>query len=83
MRRWTRLALLLAPLLGCAAPGPVARPADFPFHESQPPLMTLHWRVDRADGTVVARAGSPSSRPPTASTTPCSNSAPSTGTGAS
>lgn len=47
-----RLALLVS-LLGCAAPGPPAWPADFPFHAAVP-HVTIHWRVDPVDGAVTA-----------------------------
>lgn len=45
--------VLLVSLLGCAAPGPPARPADFPFHAGVP-HVTIHWRVDPVDGAVTA-----------------------------
>lgn len=47
------LVALLIPLLGCAALGPPARPADFPFHATEQ-LFNLHWRLDREAGAVTA-----------------------------
>jgi hypothetical protein len=65
--RWSRVlrsvvALLIPGLLlvGCAASGPMLRPADFPFHASVPPV-DIHWRlsldssVARADGLIERR----------------------------
>jgi hypothetical protein len=46
--------LLAGVLAGCAAAGPAPAPADFPFHATQPPFFTLHWRLDRTDGRVTA-----------------------------
>jgi hypothetical protein len=40
-------------LAGCAI-APAAPPAEFPFQASAPPLVTLHWRVDRDPARVVA-----------------------------
>ena len=48
-------------LVGCAAaPGPMLRPADFPFHVTVSPV-DIHWRlsqdsgVARADGLIERR----------------------------
>jgi hypothetical protein len=41
-------------LAGCAATGPTARPTDFPFHTTDPPFITLHWRVEQAATAVTA-----------------------------
>jgi hypothetical protein len=43
-RSWAAVGLLL--LAGCAAPGPGARPADFPEHAARP-HFDLHWRIER------------------------------------
>lgn len=48
------LAVALLILGGCGATSPPARSGDFPLHAAQPPLFTLHWRLDRGDGTVTA-----------------------------
>lgn len=55
-RVWLRLSLvgLLAPVLGCAGPGPAARPADFPLHAPHEGFAALHWRVDRTPEAAVA-----------------------------
>ena len=48
------LAGLLVALAGCAAQGPPARPADFPFHAAEQPLFALHWRLDQWEESVTA-----------------------------
>jgi hypothetical protein len=48
------LVALIASLVGCAAPGPAPRPADFPLHAVDQPPFSLHWRLDRAAGMVTA-----------------------------
>jgi hypothetical protein len=45
---------LIASLVGCAAPGPAPRPADFPLHAADQPPFSLHWRLDRAPGMATA-----------------------------
>jgi hypothetical protein len=45
--------LMAGVLAGCAAAA-LPAPADFPFHATQPPFLTLHWRLDRPDGRVTA-----------------------------
>ena len=47
------LAAVALTVLGCAAPGAPAHPADYPSHEAQA-FATVHWRIDRQDGTVTA-----------------------------
>ena len=55
-RVWLRLSVLglLAAVLGCAGPGPAARPTDFPLHASHEGFVALHWRVDRTPEAAVA-----------------------------
>ena len=40
-------------LLGCAAAAPPTRPAEYPSHAAEA-FATVHWRIDRQDGTVTA-----------------------------
>ena len=47
------LGALALTVLGCAAPGAPARPADYPSHAAQT-FATVHWRLDRQDGAVTA-----------------------------
>jgi hypothetical protein len=51
------VAVLLAGLIGgCggAALAPLPAPADLPYHATQPPFLTLHWRLDRTGDKVAA-----------------------------
>ncbi len=41
-------------LVGCAGPARVASTSDFPFHATDDPFFTLHWRLDQNDGVVRA-----------------------------
>jgi hypothetical protein len=48
------LGLLAGLLAGCAAAPRVPDPSELPFHATQPPFFTGHWRRDRPPGRVMA-----------------------------
>ncbi len=48
------LLLLLALLLGCAEATRAPAPGDFPLQNTDHPLFSIYWRLDRAEGEVRA-----------------------------
>lgn len=48
------LVVLLVLLAGCAGPGRLARPSDFPLHATDDRFFDLHWRLERDDRAATA-----------------------------